>query len=76
MRKPSKDYGHSVLGESRRKRLHVIVVNRITGSTLALCSLLLSGRPNLQNIQVEGDMIIKPETSDGTEFHSRPDNFS
>ncbi|KIJ34652.1 hypothetical protein M422DRAFT_76407 [Sphaerobolus stellatus SS14] len=33
-------------------------------STLALCSLLLSGRPSLQNLQVKGDMILKPETSD------------
>ncbi|KAF8498357.1 ARM repeat-containing protein [Gautieria morchelliformis] len=32
-------------------------------SNLGLCSLLLSGRPGLQTIQVKGDMIIKPQTS-------------
>lgn len=34
-------------------------------STLTLSQLYASGRPTLQNLQVKGDIIIKPETKDG-----------
>ncbi|KAF8522163.1 ARM repeat-containing protein [Hysterangium stoloniferum] len=40
-------------------------------SNLALCSLLLSGRPSLQSIMVKGDIIIKPDTSDVIVTRSR-----
>lgn len=35
-------------------------------STLALIDLFASARPSLQALQVKGDLIVKPETKDGT----------
>ena len=34
-------------------------------STLALCSLFASERPSLQNVIVQGDLVVKPETKNG-----------
>ncbi|KAI8980578.1 ARM repeat-containing protein [Trametes punicea] len=39
-------------------------------SALALCALFASERPSLQNLVVKGDIIVKPETKNGSDAHA------